>query len=306
MLFLKIIRMRNKRLLSLLSIFAIYFNAASQTPVTLQIQRQVIPIHSYNKEKTKYLDSIWKTMPVVETSYLAGDYSDGTAQFSIVTVTTHHGNDAFVTLYLVPYRSDSVYLSQGINETFVNHDSAVVLSVGNSEYSVTVHSGGTVAELQKLNYYKKPDAELKDQNRLPDVSFPLVYGGKSLFSNYEHKYPYIYVEFWGTWCAPCLQIMPLLKDIYSKYKGKICMISLAYSGLGSSNKAMDVNDIKKVVDLHQVEWMQGIADKNLRRLFYENETAPYGILYDSDGNVIKREISPQELSKFLEVKYGKQ
>ena len=35
----------------------------------------------------------------------------------------------------------------------------------------------------------------------------------NLFKGAEDK-EYIFIDFWGTWCAPCIQILPKIKDLY--------------------------------------------------------------------------------------------
>src|SRR5688572_17013214 len=42
-------------------------------------------------------------------------------------------------------------------------------------------------------------------------------GGKQLGLN-ELKGQVVMINFWATWCGPCRQEMPLLEDIYKKYK----------------------------------------------------------------------------------------
>jgi thiol-disulfide isomerase/thioredoxin len=42
-------------------------------------------------------------------------------------------------------------------------------------------------------------------------------GGKSIDLN-QFKGQVVMINFWATWCGPCRQEMPLLEDIYKKYK----------------------------------------------------------------------------------------
>src|SRR5690606_20083406 len=36
----------------------------------------------------------------------------------------------------------------------------------------------------------------------------------------------IYLKFWATWCVPCNEQMPKLKNIYTKYSDKITIIAV--------------------------------------------------------------------------------
>ena len=42
-------------------------------------------------------------------------------------------------------------------------------------------------------------------------------GGKTIDLN-QFKGQVVMINFWATWCSPCRQEMPLLEDIYKKYK----------------------------------------------------------------------------------------
>src|SRR3954451_10686109 len=42
-------------------------------------------------------------------------------------------------------------------------------------------------------------------------------GGKSIDLS-QFKGQVVMINFWATWCGPCRQEMPLLEDIYKKYK----------------------------------------------------------------------------------------
>ena len=42
-------------------------------------------------------------------------------------------------------------------------------------------------------------------------------GGKTIDLS-QYKGQVVMINFWATWCSPCRQEMPLLQDIYAKYK----------------------------------------------------------------------------------------
>lgn len=42
----------------------------------------------------------------------------------------------------------------------------------------------------------------------------------------------VLVEFWGTWCAPCVASMPQVQDLWSRYRDKgLAMAAISYEGL---------------------------------------------------------------------------
>jgi len=241
----------------------------------------------------------------IKSQYIAGDYKDDNTQFTVGIDDGHNGK-SMNSLYIIPYKSDSVYVGGGIgiNQTGITNNVPIILKVGEKEFSAKVDLENYIVAITELTKYLEPDVELVNDD-LPNVPFSLLYGGgKNSFTYYEHKCPYIYVEFWGTWCRGCYQAMDDLKELYSKYPDKLAMISIAFNEPAGSTQTIDTNDIRKVVEQYQLKWTQGIADKRIRRLFYLNY-APCGILYSNDGTVIKREIGAKELMQFLDEKYHK-
>lgn len=60
---------------------------------------------------------------------------------------------------------------------------------------------------------KAPDFTLNNQHEEP-------------ISLSDFKGKWVILDFWGTWCAPCLNGMPELKEIYRAYNGKIEIVGI--------------------------------------------------------------------------------
>ena len=61
-------------------------------------------------------------------------------------------------------------------------------------------------------------AALASSSSGPAPGFQLSGRGGKTIDLSQFKGQVVMINFWATWCAPCRQEMPLLEDIYKKYK----------------------------------------------------------------------------------------
>lgn len=52
----------------------------------------------------------------------------------------------------------------------------------------------------------------------PAFSLPSIHEGQDAISLASLEGKTVYVDFWASWCAPCLKSLPLYNDMYAKYK----------------------------------------------------------------------------------------
>lgn len=55
-------------------------------------------------------------------------------------------------------------------------------------------------------------------DQAPDFALPTLEGGTGQLSDYRDRL--IVLNFWGTYCPPCVSEMPLLQDYYEQYKDR--------------------------------------------------------------------------------------
>jgi thiol-disulfide isomerase/thioredoxin len=60
--------------------------------------------------------------------------------------------------------------------------------------------------------------ELVRGTPVPDFQFVDLTGKKRRISDFRGQY--VLLDFWGSWCAPCVEGLPRLQALYSKYKGQ--------------------------------------------------------------------------------------
>ena len=107
---------------------------------------------------------------------------------------------------------------------------------------------------------------------------------------------YVLVDFWATWCGPCIEEIPTLADLYREYHDKgLDIFSVSFDG----NKSRWVNYIQEhEMTWHNVSELHGGGDKIKAWHDYGCLGIPLTILIDaSSGTIIARDLRGDELRK---------
>jgi len=115
-------------------------------------------------------------------------------------------------------------------------------------------------------------------------------GSTKRISDYVGKSKYLLIDFWASWCGPCVRDFPYLKKIYDEFLDKD-LIVLGIS-LDSSETAW-----KNAVETHHISW-ETLMAKNEKEMYdaYLFNGIPYGILLDDKGTIIEVGLIGQTLA----------
>ncbi len=128
----------------------------------------------------------------------------------------------------------------------------------------------------------------------PDFALPDSSGNIIHLSDYLGKI--VYIDFWGTWCYPCIREIPEAIKLQMKYKDK--PVVFLYVGLENSDEDIinwkkfiaakskrfaEFLDYKPFPGIHLVAKRQ-FRNENLRA--YKLNFAPTHVLIDQDGNIV--------------------
>ncbi|MBV8252337.1 MAG: AhpC/TSA family protein [Chitinophaga sp.] len=137
------------------------------------------------------------------------------------------------------------------------------------------------------------DDLIRQGKRLPDFSLSDTVQRLSSLSNFKGKY--VLLDFWASWCGPCVAELPALKKIYAEYKAKgfeIVGISL------DTNRKLWLGAIKE----HNLTWpnfsdLKGRAGKVAELL--QVDAIPMRFIIGPDGKILMINPPVAEVEQFL-------
>ena len=104
------------------------------------------------------------------------------------------------------------------------------------------------------------------------------------------------VDFWASWCPPCVREIPNIKAIYEANKD---------NGLGVLSISLD-NDAsawKGAIDKHGMNWKH-VSDlkgwENAAAKQYGVQSIPFMMVVDGEGKIIAQDVRGEELKKVIE------
>ena len=105
----------------------------------------------------------------------------------------------------------------------------------------------------------------------------------NMFTIQDFKGKNLFINYWATWCNPCLAEMPYMAELYENYKGEEDIIFLYLS-----REKLDTikNYIPKDESLQQLPIYKIITDDE----FFATSGIPTTFIVNSDGEVIVKDL----------------
>ena len=96
----------------------------------------------------------------------------------------------------------------------------------------------------------------------------------------------VVIDFWATWCGPCIQEMPTMKKLYAEYHDK--GVEFVGVSLDSPKEEGGLDELKAYVAKNEVPWPQYYQGNGWDSEFSKSwgiNSIPALFVVDADGNL---------------------
>lgn len=131
----------------------------------------------------------------------------------------------------------------------------------------------------------------------PDFAKRDLTGKKITLRNLRGRY--VVIDFWGTWCGPCINELPMLHELYKKYNG-VQFLSVS-SGLGTGCSVKGpAPTLESVIAKYDMKWtnINENTEKDTTAITntYKIQAFPTTMLIDPSDRVVYRGTGEKALS----------
>lgn len=207
----------------------------------------------------------------------------------------YHKNNTKI--YIIP--KDSVAMAESINNQFC--------SIGDSiTFSHVVICVDSVSPNGKQFFYSFSSNKSKklfgvvSDKLLRNKRFIDIDG--NINDLYSNEKMYTLIDFWGTWCNPCMALNPLMDSLYNDYSKNIHFVGVAND--------TNIDLVRKYNKQHHNTWVNFIQNKTDDVIIKTLKISAYPtfFLVDNNGKIVIRDtgrIGLLEIYKYLNLRFRK-
>ena len=178
------------------------------------------------------------------------------------------------------------------SERVVSYSVGDLISFDSLQYIFeNVSTLGDTISLKYVGINMKPEGFLSGKY-LPKTKIQTIDSEDFIFEKYKGKY--VLIDFWGSWCVPCIKLIPRIAEVNAKYKTKgLVMVSVAYDD--------NISKLKEIIESKQMNWIHLIQSKNNSEFVDKLKISvfPTLILVDPSGKILYRDKSIDEIDEIL-------
>jgi len=133
---------------------------------------------------------------------------------------------------------------------------------------------------------------------VPEVTFTLTDTDGSVFTEKNTRGKYLVVNFWATWCTPCLKEIPAFVEFYNQNSNYVEILGLDY-------EPVNLQVINEFVERFSINYpiiLYTDTNDSEYSKFGEIVGMPTTLIYSPDGELIRTfmgEVTIEDLNKYI-------
>lgn len=120
------------------------------------------------------------------------------------------------------------------------------------------------------------DEDSRVGQKAPDFTLPDVDGRPVSFSKYQGKV--VVLDFWASWCAPCVMELPVFQNLHNQYRDK----GFEILGINVSDDNPNVADFLKK---NNIKYTNLVGDERIQELYGPITGFPTTFIIDREGTI---------------------
>lgn len=128
----------------------------------------------------------------------------------------------------------------------------------------------------------------------PAPDFELTLLDDSVIKLSDLKGKIVMVEFWASWCPPCRDEAPVLRDLYTEYKN----LGVEFVGISIWDRKKDTIEYQRIFD---IEYPIGTDESGTILVNYGVRGIPEKFFIDASGSFVGRFVGPADSSKLKKI-----
>lgn len=162
-----------------------------------------------------------------------------------------------------------------------------IVGIGFALTLLFVGVGGFYWYKQNQKVLPKHVQQLKEREKAP-INFPfydLSFNKKSLI---DFKGKVVLLNFWATWCAPCVEELPALNKLAKHYHKKIVILAL------SNERTEDIKNFLMAFPNFQSNFVIGNVSRKKMLIYFPVRAFPETYIIGPFGHLKKKVIGPKK------------
>jgi peroxiredoxin len=133
--------------------------------------------------------------------------------------------------------------------------------------------------------YAKGSESLRTGIKAPDFKLTDITGKNIALSDYKGQF--VFINFWATWCSPCIKNIPEENKLFQEYNNKgIVFLNVCIDlDTGKWRKFINDNNFQGIHLICSGDWIDLI-----QKSYYIN-TIPHYTLVNKNGEIIKNRVA---------------